>query len=154
MILNLQFTYNGIFPSEYFQDQPNVTLSFETEQHCIDVQYCIRYRLEVYVATRSPQRKIGKSSFVYNYRLFQAKYATLKVSRSNSSKTFTVLVFRTLSNSILIQRATVLYSLSQQLNFYSSLCFADSDKRNEGVIFHKTQRNIEEHNNTQAIVRF
>ena len=30
IILNLPFTYIGILPSEYFQDQPKVTLSFKT----------------------------------------------------------------------------------------------------------------------------
>ena len=37
LILNLPFSYNGIFSSEYFQDQLKVTLSFKTEQYCTDI---------------------------------------------------------------------------------------------------------------------
>ena len=37
IILNPPFSYNGIFPSVYFQDQPEVNLSFKTKQYCTDV---------------------------------------------------------------------------------------------------------------------
>ena len=36
-ILNLPFTYDGIFPTECFQDQPKVTLSFKTRIYCTHV---------------------------------------------------------------------------------------------------------------------
>ena len=45
IILNLPFTYNGIFPSEYFHDQPKVTLLSKTKQFCTDVQATILYAL-------------------------------------------------------------------------------------------------------------
>ena len=35
--MNQSFTYIGIFPSEYFEDQPKVALSFKTEQYCTHV---------------------------------------------------------------------------------------------------------------------
>ena len=35
--LNLPFTYIALFPSEYFEHQPKVTLSFKTEQYCTHV---------------------------------------------------------------------------------------------------------------------
>ena len=61
--LNFRFL-NGIFRSIYFRDQQKIILLFETEQYCTHTykqQYCIRYRLEPYVATRSLQSKLGKS---------------------------------------------------------------------------------------------
>ena len=37
IILNLSFTHNRIFLSEYFQDRTKMTLSFKTEQYCTHV---------------------------------------------------------------------------------------------------------------------
>ena len=87
-----------------------MTLSFETEQYCTHTYkklYCIRYRLEAYVATHSLQRKLSKSSIVNDYRLLQANYGAVFASSSNGNKAFTALVFRALGNLISVQRTTV-----------------------------------------------
>ena len=114
IILNLPFTYNGIFRSVHFQDLPKVIFSRTVLYLYIsnDTVYAIdwKHTLGTHLASQASFQIFfqQRSNRINENRLFQANYGAVYISRSNGSKALSVLIFRALDNSILVQWNIVL----------------------------------------------